>query len=82
MTKFETGQKLNDFRYANERALQAIAEHYRTLVPLLKDKGLENVAREVEAKLFAYDSRVEEMDNFMRTNLESLLALILPGNRE
>ncbi len=82
MTPRQVMTKLNDQRNATDNSARAIVEHARLLVPLLKDKGCESVARELEAKLFAYDSRVSEMGDYLKANLESLVDLMVKGAPE
>lgn len=73
LTPKEVFAKAGELRSNQEKSLIKIAEYARTLVHLLRDKGLEHVAKELEAKLFVYDSQMEESHSFGREHFDSLI---------
>jgi hypothetical protein len=79
MTGDELAIQTNKLRLNEEQALRAIADYARTLIPLLRDKGLEHVARELEAKLFTYDTHQTETADYCKKNAREILLLLLRG---
>ncbi len=73
MTTQELRKATTEMHNRRVEALADIARTARMLIPVLKDKQMAEVARDLEAKLFLLDVVMQEMSEFATANLEDFM---------
>lgn len=72
----EMMKKLQELDHKERAAMTALAVLSRSILPMLKDHNLNNVASELGAKLFEIDAIQGERTNLLTANTEVFLKLL------
>ncbi len=77
MTVQELGQKINDARRREEKALKDIASFARNLVPVLEDAHAAASAKELSRLLFVLDVEQSDLQNWVTENAGEVFSAMI-----
>jgi hypothetical protein len=77
MTTTEVKKFINETRQREDAALRDIYQTARMLIPLLKDRQMIEVAKDLETKFFILDAIKQEMNEFTLNNFNVFMQAIL-----
>ncbi len=72
----ELTKKMSDIERRRVMAATDITVFTKTILPVLKDHQLNNLALELEAKLFTYDNILSEINSFIESSKDSIIQAI------
>ncbi len=73
----EIGTFMSEHIHRRDVLLLKLATAARSVIPVLKDHNLSNVAKELECLFFEYDANEQEVDNAAKADPASFIEALL-----